>query len=130
MHDRAGQRSGNAGHGLNLGHHEAPQIVDILRLGPDDHVVWPGDVLGLRDAREFTDANSDLGGLADLCLNENVRLHHAVLPGLAPGCGMANATLRACCAKPGFDPPVWRNRLPEARAARTAARRPGGILMT
>src|SRR5215472_12338037 len=85
VHDGAGQRSGNSWHGLNLRHYKPAEIVDIVRLGPDDHVVWPGDVLRLGYTREFTDVNSDLGGLADLCLNENVRLHHAVLPGLAPG---------------------------------------------
>src|SRR6266702_2884088 len=108
MNDGAGQCSGNARHGLNFGYHEAAQIVDILCLGPDYHVVWPGDVLRLSDTRELADANSDLSSLADLCLNENVRLHHAVLPGRAPGCGMPNATLEPV-VKPGFDHPVWRN---------------------
>ena len=97
MHDGAGQRPGNARHGLNLGHHEPTEIVDVVSLGPDDHVVWPGDVLRLGYTLELANANSDLGGLADLCLHENVRLHHAVLPGRTPGSGMANATLRACC---------------------------------
>ena len=85
MNDGTSQRSCDARRGLNLGHHETAKVVDILRLGPDDHVIGPGDVLRLGDTLEFADANSDLGSLADFCLNENVRLHHAVLPGLAPG---------------------------------------------
>src|SRR5262249_54560748 len=84
MHYGTGQCSRNTGHGLNFCHYKAAQIVDIFRFGPDDHVVWPDDVLRLGDARELADANSDLSSLADFCLNENVRLHHAVLPELAP----------------------------------------------
>ena len=106
--------------------HEAAQIVDILCLGPDYHVVWPGDVLSLSDTRELADANSDLSSLADLCLNENVRLHHAVLPGPAPGSGMANATLRACCQARVRSPGVEKSRRPALRADRTCRTPPRG----
>src|SRR5215468_6294934 len=115
MNDRAGKCPGNARHGLNLGHDKPAEIVDVFRFGPDDHVVWPGDVLRLGYTREFADANGDLSSLADLCLNENVRLHHAVLPGLTPGFGVANATLRACCQARVRSPGGEKTRFPAAR---------------
>src|SRR5215472_3091160 len=80
VHDRAGQRAGDPGHRLDLGDHETAEIVDVLRLGTDDHVVGAGHVLRLGDAGYLGDMNRDLRGFPDLGLNEDVRLYHAVLP--------------------------------------------------
>src|SRR5262249_8546350 len=104
--------------GLDLGYHEAAKIVDVFCLSADDHVVGPGHVLRLGDARDLADVNGDLSGFPDLGLNEDVRLHHAVLLGRAPGSGDRNATLRS----PGMGLPD-RALLPPALAGEL---RPGG----
>ena len=84
---RAGQCPGDPGDGLDLRDHEPAEIVDVFGLGPDDHVVGPGYVLCLGDPGHGADVHGDFGRpSADLCLNEDVRLHHAVLPGTS---GMA-----------------------------------------
>ena len=90
VHDGAGQGPGDAGHALDLGDHELPEIIHVVRLGPDDHVVGPGDVLGQGHPLDAADTASDLGGLAHLCLNEDVCLDHASSPGASlPMAGMA-----------------------------------------
>ena len=48
--DRTGQGAGDALHLLDLGDHHAAELVDGVGLGPHDHVVGTGDVLGLQDA--------------------------------------------------------------------------------
>src|SRR5262249_36239417 len=63
-------------------------------------------------------------------LYENVRLHHAVLPGLAPGFGMANATVRPCCQARVRSPGVEKTGSRQREGAGEAARRPRGVLMT
>src|SRR5581483_10766589 len=124
----AGQCPGDPRHRLDLGYYQPPEVIDVFRLGANDHVVGACYVFGLSDAGKLADANSDLSGLPGLCLNENVRLHHAVLPGLAPGSGMANATLRACCQEPGPDHRTWRSRLRvAARAWGRGMLRRGGL---
>jgi 2-phospho-L-lactate guanylyltransferase len=77
VHDRAGQRPGDPWHRLDLRDHEPAQVVDVFGLGPHDHVVRPGDIVGLGDAADVTDLLRDLGGLADLRLDEDVCVHHA-----------------------------------------------------
>ena len=52
VHDRAGQRAGDALDRLDPGDHELAQVVDRLGLGAHDHVVGAGDVLGLGDAAD------------------------------------------------------------------------------
>ena len=74
--DRTGQRPGDPVDALHPGDHELAQLVDALRLGTHDDVIGSRDVLGHRDALDERDLACDVGGLADLGLNEDVRLHH------------------------------------------------------
>ena len=66
---------------LDLGHDELAQIIDVVGLGPDDHVVGTCDVVRLGYAGDLRDLHGNVGGLADLSLDEDVSLNHAVLPG-------------------------------------------------
>ena len=93
MHDRAGERPGDAGHALDLGDDKPAKVIHVVRFGPDDHVVRPGNVVSLSDAANLRDSESYLGCLPDLGLDENVRLHHVALHGR--GCH-GNATVGAC----------------------------------
>jgi hypothetical protein len=45
------------------------QLVDVARLGADDHVEGSGHGLGLLHARDVDDVLGDLGRLADLGLD-------------------------------------------------------------
>jgi hypothetical protein len=77
---RAGQGAGDAVDRLDPGHHQLAQVVDVPSLCADDHVVGSGDVLGLLDALDLGDLLGDLGGLADLGLNEDLCRHHKQRP--------------------------------------------------
>src|SRR5216683_599653 len=79
--DGAGQGPGDAGYPLDLGDHEPPEVINIGRFCPDDHVIGAGDIVGLRHAVDGRNPDGDLGGFPYLGLNEDVRLHHAVLQG-------------------------------------------------
>ncbi len=81
MHDRAGQRPGDAGDALNLGHDHLAQVVNVVGLGPDDDVVRPGDVVGLHDAGDLRNAAGDFSRLSDFSLDEDVCVNHVVLLG-------------------------------------------------
>ena len=72
-------------HTLDLGDDQLAQVVHIVRLGPDDHVVRTGDVVRLGYAGDLADVHGDIGGLADLGLDEDVSVNHAVLPGATCG---------------------------------------------
>src|SRR6266540_3921089 len=78
--DRAGEGAGDAVDGLDPGDHQLAEVVDVAGLGPHDHVVGPGDVLGLLDALDLGDFLGDLGRLANLGLNQDVRRHHEHRP--------------------------------------------------
>src|SRR6266487_4460375 len=78
--DRAGEGAGDAVDGLDPGDHQLAEVVDVAGLGPHDHVVGPGDVLGLLDALDLGDLLGDLGRLANLGLNQDVRRHHEHRP--------------------------------------------------
>jgi phosphoserine aminotransferase len=80
VHHRAGQGAGDPVHGLHAGHHQLAQVVDVAGLGADDHIVGAGDVLGLLDALDLGDLLGDLGGLADLGLDQDVCRHHKQRP--------------------------------------------------
>src|SRR5260221_12037730 len=85
VHDRAGQRPRDPGNPLDLGDDKLAEIIDVVRLGPDDHVVGTGDVVRLGYAPDLPDVHGDVGGLTNLCLNEDISLNHAVLPGAKCG---------------------------------------------
>ncbi len=83
MDDRAGERTGDAVEVLHLRDDELAELVDVLGLGSDDHVVGTGDVLGERDAVDLGDLAGDLRGLADVGLDQDVGLDdHRGLLGL------------------------------------------------
>src|SRR6266516_4892958 len=77
---RAGEGAGDAVDRLHPGNHQLAEVVDVAGLGPHDHVVGPGDVLGLLDALDLGDLLGDLGCLANLGLNQDVRRHHEHRP--------------------------------------------------
>src|SRR5260370_34580669 len=85
VHDRAGQRPRDPGNPLDLGDDKLAEIIDVVRLGPDDHVVGTGDVVRLVYAADMPDVHGNVGGLTNLCLNEDISLNHAVLPGAKCG---------------------------------------------
>jgi thiamine-monophosphate kinase len=92
VHDWAGECPGDARHSLDLRDDQPPKVVHVVRLGPDDHVVGSGNVVGLGDTDDLPDGEGYLGCLPDLSLDENVSLHHVVLHGR--GCH-GNATVGA-----------------------------------
>jgi hypothetical protein len=68
---------------VHLGDDELAELVDVLGLGTEDHVVGTGDVLGERDAVDLGDLAGDHGGLDDVGLDQDVGLDdHRGLLGL------------------------------------------------
>ncbi|GGZ08405.1 hypothetical protein GCM10010385_67090 [Streptomyces geysiriensis] len=76
MNDRTGQGAGDAVHLLDLGDHHATQLVDGVGLGADDDVIGSCHVLGLDHSRDLADRLGDGRRLADLRLDQDVRLYH------------------------------------------------------
>ena len=97
MYYRAGERPRDPGDSLDLGDDKLAKIIDVVGLGPDDHVVGTCDVVGLGYAADLPDVQGDVGGLADLCLHEDVSLNHAVLPGAKCGGHATLGTRRLAC---------------------------------
>lgn len=79
MDDGAGERSGDAGHALDLRDDEPAKVIDVLRLCADDDVVRPGYVVSLVHARDLPDRLRYVGCLSDLSLDEYVSLDHVAL---------------------------------------------------
>src|SRR5208283_4256713 len=80
VHHGAGERPGDPRHGLDLQRDEPAQVVDDVRVGAHDDVIRARDVLRLRNSGDLADLVGHVGGLADFRLDEDVRLHHEVLP--------------------------------------------------
>src|SRR5215211_6071097 len=76
----AGEGPGDAVDRLDARHYQLAELVDVVGLGPDDHVVGAGDRLGLLDAGDVEGVLGDLGRLADLGLDQDVRRHHRYRP--------------------------------------------------
>src|ERR1700677_3474572 len=57
------------------------ELVHVFRLSAHDHVIRPRHVLGLHNSGDLGDLPGHVGGLADLRLDEDVSLYHAVLLG-------------------------------------------------
>src|SRR6185437_8508165 len=100
MYDRAGQRSGNAWHALNLRYHEAAKVIHVVGLGADDHVVGAGDIVGLGDATDFPDGRGHIGSLADLSLDEDISLDHRGLPVICVPDTLSQATTPGARGRP------------------------------
>src|SRR5690349_169654 len=90
VHHGAGERPGDPGHRLDMSGDKTAELVDVGGLSAHDDVVGTGDVLRLGDAADLADERGHVGGFADFCLDEDVSLHHEVLPGHdgtgAPSC--------------------------------------------
>jgi hypothetical protein len=78
----AGKSASDALDRLDPGDDELAEIVDIRSAGSNDDVIWPGDIFGRVDAFDIANLFGDLGGLADLGLNQDISLHvcHACPP--------------------------------------------------
>src|SRR5208282_4682836 len=81
VHHGAGERPGDPGHGLDVPGDQATELVNVVRLGAHDDVVGASNVLRLGDSADLPDERGHVGGFADFCLDEDVSLHHEVLPG-------------------------------------------------
>ena len=71
----AGERAGDPFDRLDLGDYEFPKIIDVRRAGTHDDVIRTGYILGRVDAFDVADFLSNLSGLADLGLDEDVSLY-------------------------------------------------------
>jgi hypothetical protein len=78
----AGKSARDALDRLDPGDDELAEIVDVRGTGPDDNVVWPGDVFGRVYAFDITNLFGYLGGFAYLGLDQDISLHlcHACPP--------------------------------------------------
>src|SRR5205823_4536117 len=65
------------------GDDELAELVDRLRLRADDDVVGPGHVLRFGDAGDRSHRARDRCGLANLGLDQDVRVHHGRRPPVA-----------------------------------------------
>ena len=72
--DGAGDGAGDALDLLDVPHDHAPEIVHGGRLGAGDDVVGPGHALGHDHARDGVDLLGHLGRLADVGLDQDVRM--------------------------------------------------------
>src|SRR5881392_126071 len=81
VHHGAGERPGYPWHRLDVRGDQTAEFVDVVGLGAHDDVVGAGDVLRLGNTADLADERGHVGGLAHFCLDEDVSLHHEVLPG-------------------------------------------------
>jgi hypothetical protein len=63
VHHGTGEGPGDAVDRLHARDHQLTQLVDIARLGTNDHVVGAGHVLGLLHALDLDDLLGDLAAL-------------------------------------------------------------------
>src|SRR5215213_10116166 len=80
MHHRAGQGARNPVDGLDSRHDQLAEGVDVARLGADDHVVRPGQRIGVLHAVDLRGCPGDLPRLADFGLDEDIGGDHLALP--------------------------------------------------
>jgi hypothetical protein len=73
--DWTGDRPGNARHPLDLRYHQLAEFVHAGRFSPNDDVVRSRDILGQRDALNGAYGTRDIGRLADIGLDQDVRLY-------------------------------------------------------
>src|SRR5579862_5952739 len=93
VHHGAGERPGDPRDGLDVHRDEPAQVVDVVRVGADDDVVRACDVFRLRDPGDLADLVGHVGGLTDFRLDEDIRLHHEVLPRALRDMGPEGITL-------------------------------------
>ncbi len=73
-HDGTGDGAGDAIDLPDVAYHQASEIVHGRCLGADDHVVGSRDAVGHHDALDAADLLGDLCGLADVGLDQHVRM--------------------------------------------------------
>ena len=73
--DWTGDCPGDAGHALDLGNHQLAKFIHAGRLSPNDDVVRTRDIFSQRDALNGADGTCDVGRLADIGLDQDVRLY-------------------------------------------------------
>lgn len=71
--DRACEGASDAGDHLHAADHELAEIVHRLGLSPNDHVVGPGDDVGMNDTVQCSDRYGNFCGLVHVRLHEDVR---------------------------------------------------------
>jgi hypothetical protein len=76
MHHRAGQGARDSVDGLDPRHDQLAEGVDVACLGADDHVVRPGQRIGVLHAVDLGGCPGDLPSLADLGLDEDIGGDH------------------------------------------------------
>jgi hypothetical protein len=76
MHHRAGQGARDAVDGLDSRHDQLAEGIDVACLGADDHVVRPGQRIGVLYPVDLSGCPGDLPSLADLGLDEDIRGDH------------------------------------------------------
>ena len=75
MDDWTGDCPGDAGDALDLGNHQLAKFIHTRRLSANDDVVRTRDIFGQRDALNGADGTRDVGRLADIGLDQDVRLY-------------------------------------------------------
>src|SRR5256885_15851027 len=80
MNDGARQRAGDAGHQLHVADDHLAQLVHVAGLGEHHDVVGTGDGIDTDHSGQTLDRQSHLARLADLRLDQDVRLYHDTTP--------------------------------------------------
>src|SRR5262249_7055738 len=76
MYHRAGQGSRDPFDVLNPSDNKLAEEIDVVRLSADDDVVRSRDILGGGHSRDTGYLAGDRGGLANLGLDQDVRMDH------------------------------------------------------
>src|ERR671932_10738 len=85
MHDRTGDRTGDAGHELHVADDHFTQLVDAARLGEHDHVVRTRHRVYPYHSGDVANRRGHVTCPPDLGLHEDVRLDHDTSPSPPPG---------------------------------------------
>jgi hypothetical protein len=79
LYDGTNQGSGDPSYGLDVVYDKPSERIDVCRSDVGDHIVWAGNGFGGSHALDCADLVSDLSGLINLCLNQDVCLDQGCL---------------------------------------------------